>query len=79
MQDGTTWLVVLSTILAALVVFFATACFILTILYQRSRSSLELVIRDRDGWRGVAERALLVAQIGKHVSRRATGLASRVR
>lgn len=71
-----------------LAVIFGSICvgrFILWPLYASLKKErnmlqerLDAVVRDRDGWRGVAERALLVAQIGKQVSRRATRLVARV-
>lgn len=35
-------------------------------------NDISVISADRDGWRGVAERALLVAQISKTVATRAT-------
>jgi hypothetical protein len=41
------------------------------------RDSLTAMTADRDGWRSVGERALLVAQLGTRVTKRATRLVSR--
>jgi hypothetical protein len=43
-------------------------------LYVRTRDERDAVIRDRDGWRDVAQRALVVAQLSRSVTRRATKL-----
>jgi hypothetical protein len=42
------------------------------------KSELVRVVQDRDGWRDVANRALLVAQVGRNTTRRAANLANRV-
>lgn len=46
---------------------------------DQAREDLVAVTNDRDGWRSVAERALLVAQIGKQVTLRATRVAGEKR
>jgi len=42
--------------------------------YARCQSQLAAVSADRDGWRDVGERALLVAQFGRRTLDRATQL-----
>lgn len=69
---------VLNTVLLVLV------CFVCVPLYRAARRQRELCAEDlriltveRDGWREVANRALLVAENGRNVSRRATRLVVR--
>lgn len=72
------WVITAVVIVAAAgVVYFVEWRLYMMVRRERDecKQSLAAVVADRDGWRGVAERALLVAQIGKRVTTRATSAA----
>jgi hypothetical protein len=73
--------------LSLLVVLFALAAVVVHLiewhLYTNTRGklialreSMAAMTKDRDGWRSVAERALVIAQIGRRVTIRATHAAT---
>lgn len=50
----------------------------ITKVYVPMRLTIQSISADRDGWRNVAQRALVIAQLSKRVTRRATSLATRL-
>lgn len=68
-----------AVLIAALAVHFTEWRLYTSMRAERDdlRATLVAITADRDGWRSVGERALLVAQLGTRVTQRATRLVSR--